>query len=85
MSNLSKIASSLISMLQTTNDEALRSQATENKKNQVILAGAGGASGSGVGDAIDKNIENLSTIANLSKSKKSKLSKPKKSELLKLY
>ncbi len=61
-------------MLWTTNDEALSTQATENKKNQDASASTGGG---GVGG----NFENLSTIAKSAKSKKSKSTKSKKSDL----
>ncbi len=61
-------------MLRKTDDEALSTQTTNNKKNQDAPASAGGG---GVGGSI----KNLSTIANSAKSKNSKLSKSKKSDL----
>ncbi len=39
--NFSWIATPLTSMLQTTDDEALSTQATENKKNQDAPSGVG--------------------------------------------
>ena len=70
---MSKIAALLISILQTTNDETLSTQATENKRNETASAGTGSIS-----DGVDESIENLSTIVNLAKSK---LTKPKKARL----
>ena len=66
-------------MLQTTNDEALSTQATKNKKNKTVSAGNGGAGGDSAGSRISKSIKNLSTVANLAK--KLKLTKPKRSRL----
>lgn len=48
-------------MLQTTNNETLSTQTSENKKNQDILSSIGKVNKSGIG----KNIENLSTIVKL--------------------
>ena len=67
---------SLTSILQTTNDETLSSQAIKDKKNETISAGAGG---SNISSRVDENIENLSTVINLAK--KSKLTQPKKARL----
>ncbi len=53
-------------MLQTTDDEALSTQATANKKNQDALVSVDG------GIVVGGSIKNLSTIVNLAKSKKSK-------------
>ncbi len=61
-------------MLQTTDDKARSTQATENKKNQDTPASVSGA---GVGGSF----ENLSTAAKSVKSKKSQLTKSKKSDL----
>ncbi len=74
--NFSKIAASLTLMLQTTSDEILSIQTTENEKNQDAPA----STDSG---GVDGNIKNLSTARKLAKSKKPKLTKPKKSDLIK--
>ncbi len=66
--NFSRIAASLTSMLQKTDNEVLSTQAIGNKKNQDAPSAASGASGGGVGGSF----ENLSTIAISAKSKKSK-------------
>ncbi len=56
-------------MLQTTNDRALSTQATENKSNQDIPANAGG-------DVyVDGDIKNLSSVMKLAKSKKPNFAK----------
>ncbi len=67
-------------MFQTTDNEALSTQTTENKKNQDVSSGTAGANSSGVGESI----ENLSTAAKSTKSKKPKLTKPKKSNVVKV-
>ena len=70
--NFSRIAIPLTPILQTTNDEALSTQATEDKKNKAVSTGLSeGGRVCGVGGSI----ENLSIIVNLAKSK---LTKPKK-------
>ncbi len=51
-------------MLQTTDDGALSTQATESEKNQDTLANAGG----GIG--IDRDIKNLLSVVKSAKSKK---------------
>ncbi len=61
-------------MLRTTNDEALSTLTTENKKNKDAPTST---SSGGVG----RSFENLSTAAKLAKSKKSKSTKSKKSDL----
>ncbi len=71
-----KIAATLTLILQTTNDETLNTQVTQNKMNQNILASASGG-------RVGGSIKNLLTVPNLAKSKKSKLTKSKKSDLLK--
>ena len=60
------------------NDGAMSTQATEDIRNKVTIAGDIGSSAS---DGVDGNIKNLSTIANLAKSKKAKLTKLKKLDL----
>ncbi len=76
--NFSRTIAPLISILRTTDDEALSTQATENKKDlNTPASGGGDTSGSGVG----RSFENLLIIAKLGKSKKSKLTKSKKSDL----
>ena len=55
-------------MLQITNDEALSTQVTKDKRNETILAGAGSGS---MGGEVDGNIKNLSTVINLVKKSKS--------------
>ncbi len=52
-------------MLQTTNDEALNTQATENKKNQNILSDTSRVNSGGIG----RSIENLLIIVKSAKSK----------------
>ena len=64
--NFSRIAAPLTLILQTTDEEVLSIQATENKKNQNALACAGGVGGGGV----DGDIKNLSFVIKLAKSKK---------------
>ncbi len=64
--SFSKIAAPHTLILQTTDDEALSTQATGNKKNQEISSGIARA---GFGE-IDVSFENLSTAAKLAKSKK---------------
>ena len=64
--NFSKIVTLLTLMLQTTNKEALSTQATENKKNQDTSASANSVGGRGV----DGDIKNLSFVVKLAKSKK---------------
>lgn len=49
-------------MLQTTNDQALSTKVTENKKNQDALANIGNSV------EVSENSKNLSTIINLAKS-----------------
>ncbi len=75
--NFSRIAASLILILQTTGKNDLGAQANGYEENQDAIASTGSASGSGV----DGSIKNLSIIANLAKSKKSKSTKSKKSDL----
>ncbi len=69
--NFSRIAVSLTSMLQTTDNEALSTQAIENEKNQDAPSATSGANGGNVGG----NIKNLSTAAKLAKSKKPNFAK----------
>ena len=64
-------------MLQITNDEALRTQTTEDKRNEDAAA----SDSSGASGGIGESIKNLSTAANLAKSKKAKLTKLKKLDL----
>ena len=59
-------------MLQIINDKALSTQATEDKRNEAILANAGSI---GVGDRVGGSIKNLLTVVNLAKSKLTKLKK----------
>ena len=66
-------------ILQITNNEALGTQVTQNKRNEAVAASIGD---SGTDGGIDGSIENLSTVANLAKSKKAKSTKFKKSDLL---
>ena len=77
--NFSRIAASLILILQTTNDEALSTQAIEDKKNEAASASAGSIGGGDANSEFGGNIKNLSTVANLAKTLK--LTKPKKSRL----
>ena len=64
--NFNSIAAPLTMMLQTTNKEALSTQAIENKRNQDASASA-----SSIGDRdINKDIKNLSSMVKLVKSKK---------------
>ena len=67
--NFSRIAASLTLILKKINNEALSIQATEDKKNRAILAGADGGD---IGDKVSRRIENLSTVINLPKSKSTK-------------
>ena len=57
-------------MLQMTSIEALRTQATKNKKNQNTSAGTDSTSNDGACSGVGRSIENLSTTAKLAKSKK---------------
>ena len=66
-------------MLQTTNDDALSTQATEDKTDEAASTGVGDAGSNDIGDRVGRSIENLSTIVNLAK--KSKSIKSKKSGL----
>ena len=56
-------------------------QVTEDKRNEAVLANAGGVSGNSTSSGIGESIKNLSTIANLAKSKKLKLTMPKKLDI----
>ncbi len=67
-------------MLWTTSDDNLNAQASRNKKNQDITAGAGDASDDG---RVGRSIKNLLSAAKSAKSKKPKLTKPKKLDLVK--
>ncbi len=67
--NFGRIAVPLTLILQTTNDGALSTQATENKKNQNTLASAGGDIG------VDRDIKNLSFVVKLAKFKKPNFAK----------
>ncbi len=69
--NFSRIAVLLTSMLQTTDNKALSTQAIENKKNQDAPSTAGGADSGNVGESI----KNLSTAAKSAKSKKPNFAK----------
>ena len=69
--NFSRIATLLISMLQTIDKEALNTQATKNKKNQNASANTGSADS---GD-INRNIKNLSFVVKLTKFKKPNFAK----------
>ena len=60
-------------MLQTTDDKALSTQATENKRNQDISAVISDAGTGDAGARISRSIKNLSTAAKLVKSKKPKM------------
>ena len=66
-------------MLQTTDNDALNTQATKNKRNQNILAGSGNTGGS---SRVGKNIKNRSIVIKSAKSKKPKLIKIKKSDFV---
>ena len=77
--NFNKIAVSLNSILQITDNRALSTQATENK-NQDVSANTGDTSDTS--DRNGKSIKNLSTITNLAKSKESKLTRSKRLDLL---
>ena len=74
--NFSRIVTSHILILQITSDEALRTQATKDERNEAISTGA---SGSGTSGGVGRSIKNLSIVTNLAK--KSKLTKPKRSKL----
>ena len=65
-------------MLQTTNNEALNTQATKNKGNETVAASGDNI---GTGSRVGRNIKNLLTVANLAKSKKKKSTMLKKSDL----
>ncbi len=69
--NFSRIAAPLTSMLQTTDNEGLSTQAIENKKNQDTPSAIGGADGGNVGGSI----KNLSTAGKSAKSKKPNFAK----------
>ncbi len=79
--NFSRIAVPLTSMLQTTDNKALSTQAIENEKNQDAPNAAKGADGGN----ISGSIKNLSTAGKLAKSKKPKLTKRKRSNLIKAH
>ncbi len=79
--NFSKIAVPLTSMLQTTNNKALSTQAIKIKKNQDAPSAASGTDGGN----ISGSIKNLSTAGKSAKSKKPKLTKPKRSNLVKAH
>ncbi len=66
-------------MLQTTNDDVLSTQATENKKNPDIPSGIARTDS----DGISGSIENPLTVVKSVKSKKLKLTQTKKSDLVK--
>lgn len=68
------------SIIQTTNDNDLSIQASENKTNYNILSTADSVDGSTGGEGINGNTENLSTITNLAK--KSGLIKAKKPDFV---
>ena len=51
-------------MLQTTNDKALSTQTTKDKRNEAVSASV---SNDNVGDRVGGSIKNLSTITNLKK------------------
>ncbi len=74
-----KIAAPFTSILQTTGNNDLSTQADQNEKNQDKPDGVGGASG----ERVDRSIKNLSTVAKSAKFKKLKLTKLKKSDLIK--
>ncbi len=67
--NFSRIAAPLTSILRTTDDEALSTQVTENKKNQDAPSGIDS------GGTIDGDIKNLSSIVKSAKSKKPNFAK----------
>ena len=58
--NFNRIAAPLTSMLQTTDDKALKTQVIGNKKNQKVLNGTIKAGCHGV-DGVNGSIENLSS------------------------
>ena len=64
--NFNKIAALLTSILQTTDKKVLKTQVTENKRNQDTSASIGGVDNKNV----DRNIKNLLFIVKLAKSKK---------------
>ncbi len=70
--NFSRIATSLTSMLQTTDNNDLGAQASGYKEDQDITANATNADGDG---SSGRSIKNLSAAAKLAKSKKPNFAK----------
>ena len=57
--NISKIATPLTLMLQTTDNEALNTQITKNENNQDASTSAGSVNSGGTNSRVSESIENL--------------------------